>query len=83
MMDIPIEIILLCIISFLTGFLNAIVGGGGLLQTPAGLILLPQYPMATVLGARLVILNGNSFIRIFFLFIVCATILRFAYDVVS
>jgi len=33
------------------------------------------------LGARLAILKGNKFIRIFFLVIVCITILRFAYDV--
>jgi uncharacterized membrane protein YfcA len=34
-----------------------------------------------LLGARLAILKGNTFIRIFFLVIVCITILRFAYDV--
>ena len=34
-----------------------------------------------ILGARLAILKGNTFIRMFFLVIVCATILRFAYDV--
>ena len=33
------------------------------------------------LGARLAILKGNAFIRIFFLIVVSATILRFAYDV--
>lgn len=33
------------------------------------------------LGARLAILRGNRFIRIFFLFIICLTIIRFAYDV--
>jgi uncharacterized membrane protein YfcA len=32
-------------------------------------------------GARLAILKGNRFIRIFFLVIVVGTILRFAYDV--
>jgi uncharacterized protein len=34
-----------------------------------------------ILGARLAILRGNTFIRIFFLAIICITILRFAYDV--
>jgi uncharacterized membrane protein YfcA len=34
-----------------------------------------------LLGARLAILRGNAFIRIFFLVVVCATIIRFAYDV--
>jgi uncharacterized membrane protein YfcA len=34
-------------------------------------------------GARLAILRGNAFIRIFFLIVVCLAILRFAYDVLS
>ena len=36
--------------AFLAGFTDAIAGGGGLIQTPAALVLLPQYPLATVLG---------------------------------
>ena len=44
------EIILLCLVAFMAGFVDAIVGGGGLLQTPAGLVLLPQHPVATVIG---------------------------------
>jgi uncharacterized membrane protein YfcA len=32
------------------------------------------------LGARLAILKGNSFIRVFFLIVIAATILRFAWD---
>ena len=46
----PPEIILLCIAAFAAGFIDAIVGGGGLIQTPAILIILPQYPVATLLG---------------------------------
>ncbi|MFY7900340.1 MAG: sulfite exporter TauE/SafE family protein, partial [Chitinophagaceae bacterium] len=34
-----------------------------------------------MLGAKFAIKKGNKFIRIFFLFIVTATLLRFAYDV--
>ena len=34
-----------------------------------------------MLGARLALLKGNAFIRIFFLVIVTGTIIRFAYDV--
>ena len=49
-MDLTIEIIILCVVAFMAGFVDAIVGGGGLLQTPAGLVLLPQYPVATVIG---------------------------------
>jgi uncharacterized membrane protein YfcA len=43
-------LVLLCIIAFFAGFVDAIVGGGGLLQTPSALILLPQQPVATVIG---------------------------------
>ncbi|MEO6549905.1 MAG: TSUP family transporter [Ferruginibacter sp.] len=44
------EILILCIAAFAAGFIDAIVGGGGLIQTPAILIILPQYPVATLLG---------------------------------
>ena len=44
------EIIVLCIAAFAAGFNDAIVGGGGLIQTPAILVVLPQYPVATLLG---------------------------------
>jgi len=46
----PQEIIILCIAAFAAGFIDAIIGGGGLIQTPATLITLPQYPVATLLG---------------------------------
>lgn len=56
-----LELILLCIIAFAAGFVDAIVGGGGLIQTPAGLILLPQYPVATVIGTlKLPAFSGTS-----------------------
>lgn len=45
------ELILLCLAAFLAGFTDAISGGGGLIQTPAALILLPQYPVVTVIGS--------------------------------
>lgn len=44
------ELALLCIVAFGAGFIDAIVGGGGLLQTPATLLILPHYPVATLLG---------------------------------
>ncbi|MDO9375479.1 MAG: TSUP family transporter [Ferruginibacter sp.] len=44
------ELIVLCIAAFAAGFIDAIVGGGGLVQTPATLVVLPQYPVATLLG---------------------------------
>ena len=44
-------LILLCCIAFVAGFVDAIVGGGGLIQTPAGLILLPNESVARVIGS--------------------------------
>lgn len=44
-------IILLCLAAFAAGFIDAIVGGGGLIQVPAALVLLPQYPVVTVIGS--------------------------------
>ncbi|KQC00089.1 TSUP family transporter [Pedobacter sp. Hv1] len=44
------ELILLCLAAFAAGFIDAIVGGGGLLQTPATLLILPHYPVATLFG---------------------------------
>ena len=43
-------LILLCVAAFAAGFIDAIVGGGGLIQTPAGLVLLPLAPVSTVIG---------------------------------
>jgi len=44
-------IVLLCLAAFLAGFVDAIVGGGGLIQTPIAILLLPQYPISTVVGS--------------------------------
>lgn len=44
------ELFLLCLAAFAAGFIDAIVGGGGLLQTPATLLILPHYPAATIFG---------------------------------
>jgi uncharacterized membrane protein YfcA len=44
-------LLILCCIAFLAGFIDAIVGGGGLIQTPAGLILFPNEPIARVIGS--------------------------------
>lgn len=43
-------IVLLCIASFVAGFIDAIVGGGGLIQTPAAFILMPAQNVATIIG---------------------------------
>lgn len=53
--------IALCIFAFLAGFVDAIVGGGGLIQTPAALVLLPQLPVATVMGTlKIPAFSGTS-----------------------
>ena len=44
-------IILLCIAAFLAGFVDAIVGGGGLIQTPIAMILLPNLAVSSVIGS--------------------------------
>lgn len=44
------ELIILCTAAFAAGFVDAIIGGGGLIQTPVTLVTLPQYPVATLLG---------------------------------
>jgi uncharacterized membrane protein YfcA len=50
-MDIALEVILLlCLAAFLAGFVDAIVGGGGLIQTPATLILLGAHPVAAAIA---------------------------------
>lgn len=47
----PVTLLLLCLFAFAAGLVDAIVGGGGLIQTPASLVLLPQLPVATVIGS--------------------------------
>jgi uncharacterized membrane protein YfcA len=44
------QILLLCIAAFAAGFVDAIVGGGGLIQTPAALVLLRSYPAVTAIS---------------------------------
>jgi uncharacterized protein len=55
-------LLLLCLFALLAGFVDAIVGGGGLIQTPASLIMLPQLPVATVIGSlKLPSFSGTFF----------------------
>jgi uncharacterized membrane protein YfcA len=55
-------IVLLCLAAFFAGFIDAIVGGGGLIQTPVGLILLPNLPVSTVIGSlKIPAFSGTSF----------------------
>jgi uncharacterized membrane protein YfcA len=55
-------LIFLCIAAFAAGFVDSIVGGGGLIQTPIALMLLPQYAVATVIGSmKIPAFSGTSF----------------------
>jgi uncharacterized protein len=45
------DLLLLCLAAFFAGFVDAIVGGGGLIQLPAALVILPQFPVASVIGS--------------------------------
>ncbi len=42
--------LLVCLAAFAAGFIDAIVGGGGLVQTPVLFMTFPNYPVATLLG---------------------------------
>ena len=44
--------LLLCLSSLVAGFIDSVVGGGGLIQIPVLLILLPGTPVATILGTN-------------------------------
>ncbi len=45
-------LILLCGFAFLAGFVDAIAGGGGLIQLPACLILFPAAPLVAIIGTN-------------------------------
>lgn len=56
------EMLLLCAAAFSAGFVDSIVGGGGLIQLPALLIFFPQLPVVTLLGTnKLVSISGTAF----------------------
>ena len=44
------DIVIVCIAAFTAGFIYAIVGGGGLIQTPVLLMTFPNEPVARLLG---------------------------------
>ena len=52
-MDIGLQqVLVLCAFAFLAGGLDAVVGGGGLVQLPALLVMLPQAPVVSLLGTN-------------------------------
>ncbi|HEY0355856.1 MAG TPA: TSUP family transporter [Flavisolibacter sp.] len=62
-MDIGIEqIIFLCTVAFAAGFVDAIVGGGGLLQTPASIVILSPQPVVTAIATvKIPSFSGTAF----------------------
>ena len=46
------DVLLLCLAALLAGGLDAVVGGGGLVQLPALLLVLPQVPVVALLGTN-------------------------------
>ncbi len=57
----PTTIISITILSFIAGFIDAVVGGGGLIQTPALLISFPNTPLPTIFGTnKIASLSGTS-----------------------
>lgn len=48
----PIDLILLCAAAFAAGLIDAVVGGGGLIQIPALFSVLPQAQPATLFGTN-------------------------------
>ena len=58
---ISFNMVILCFAALAAGFIDAIVGGGGLIQTPAVLITLPDHSVATLLGTtKIPSLSGTS-----------------------
>ena len=41
---------MLCLAAFAAGFIDAIVGGGGLIQTPATLVVLGNFPVVSAIS---------------------------------
>lgn len=55
-------LILLCVAAFLAGFVDAIGGGGGLIQTPVALILMPNLAVSSIIGSlKIPAFSGTSF----------------------
>ncbi|MCF2443799.1 TSUP family transporter [Dyadobacter sp. CY345] len=54
-------LIILSALAFVAGFIDAVVGGGGLIQIPALLIAFPNAPVATIFGTnKIAALAGTS-----------------------
>lgn len=58
-------IVLLCLFSFVAGFVDAIVGGGGLIQLPALMILLPGESIPTLFGTNKLVSSTGTAVAAF------------------
>ncbi len=55
------QLIILCLAAFSAGFVDSIVGGGGLIQLPALIMALPGVPLVTILGTnKMVSVTGTA-----------------------
>ena len=61
-MDVSVaDLLVLCAFALLAGTVDAVVGGGGLVQLPALLVVLPQAPVVSLLGTnKLASIVGTS-----------------------
>ncbi len=56
------QLIILCLASFSAGFVDSIVGGGGLIQLPVLIMALPSVPLVTLLGTnKMISVTGTAF----------------------
>ena len=57
----PINLILVCVFTLIAGFLDAVVGGGGLITIPTLLINFPSVPVPTLFGSnKIASFSGTS-----------------------
>lgn len=81
-----ISLIILAVLAFVAGFIDAVVGGGGLIQLPAILIQFPQTNLPTLFGTnKIAALSGTVIAaiqyakKVKFNFLLLLTISLFAY----
>jgi uncharacterized protein len=56
------HLLLIAVLALLAGFIDAVVGGGGLIQVPALLVTLPQAPLPALFGTnKISAMAGTSF----------------------
>ncbi len=56
------DLLILCLAAFGAGFVDSIVGGGGLIQLPALMMVLPQFSVVTIIATnKLVSVTGTGF----------------------